>query len=235
MINEIVFNSDCGRIEARYHHGPEATSPAALLLHPHPLHGGTMNNKVIYNVFHTLIKNGFSVLRFNFRGVGKSLGEFDHGVGELVDASVALDVVQSRNPEAMSYWVMGFSFGAWIGMQLLMRRPEVDGFVSIAPPASSYDFNFLTPCPTPGLIIQGTDDDIAKEADSYALYEKLKKQKHSQVEYLSIQNADHFFKDHMNELTKGLEEFVNPRIIRKVQTKKVRRDRKRKVIEYGSC
>ena len=139
------------------------------------------------------VKNHFSVLRFNFRGVGKSLGTFDHGQGELIDAATALDWLQSKNPEASSYWVIGFSFGAWITMQLLMRRPEIDAFIIIAPPASSYDFNFLSPCPAPGLIIQGTDDDISKESDSYKLYEKLSKQRDSKMEYSMIENADHFF------------------------------------------
>ena len=75
---------------------------------------------------------GFTVLRFNFRGVGRSQGEYDQGVGELSDAASALDYLQSMNPNAKHCWVAGFSFGAWIGMQLLMRRPEITGFISVA-------------------------------------------------------------------------------------------------------
>ena len=82
-----------------------------------------MNNKVVYDLFHMFVRRGFSVLRFNFRGVGRSQESFDHGQGELRDAAAALDWMQQYNPNSNSCWVAGFSFGAWIGMQLLMRRP----------------------------------------------------------------------------------------------------------------
>ena len=123
--------------------------------------------QVVYTAFHTLAKNKFSVLRFNFRGVGKSHGQFDHGVGELVDAAAALDWLQLQNPDASSCWLVGFSFGSWITLQLLMRRPEINGFIAISPPANSYDFNFLTPCPAPGIIITGTKDTVAPEESVY--------------------------------------------------------------------
>src|SRR5665213_48188 len=94
---EIVFNGAVGRLEGRYHHAAEETAPVALLLHPHPQHGGTMNNKVVYTLFHSFVRSGFSALRFNFRGVGKSQGIFDRGEGELSDAASALDWLQSYN------------------------------------------------------------------------------------------------------------------------------------------
>ena len=101
------------------------------------------------------------MLRFNFRGVGRSQGSFDHGIGELSDAAAALDWAQTINPEARACWIAGFSFGAWIGMQLLMRRPEIEGFISVAPPANLYDFSFLAPCPSSGLIIHGDKERVA--------------------------------------------------------------------------
>jgi len=115
---------------------------------------------------------GFTVLRFNFRGVGRSQGEYDQGVGELSDAASALDYLQSLHPNAKHCWVAGFSFGAWIGMQLLMRRPEITGFISASPPANMYDFSFLAPCPASGLIINGLADRVAPPADTRALVEK---------------------------------------------------------------
>ena len=190
-----------------------------------------MNNKVVYHTFHTFVKNNFSVLRFNFRGVGKSLGSFDQGNGELIDTATAMDWLQSKNPEASSYWVIGFSFGAWIAMQLLMRRPEIDNFITIAPPTTSYDFNFLSPCPAPGLIIQGTEDDISKEEDTYTLYEKLSKQRNNEIEYVAIDGANHFFTNHMDKLTNTIDTYIKPRSTRPTQPKKIRRDRKRKVSE----
>src|SRR5271170_1864470 len=147
---EVLINGPEGRLEGRYHHAKTPNAPIALLLHPHPQHGGTMNNKVVYTLFQVFVQQGFSVLRFNFRGVGRSQGSFDRGEGELSDAASALDWLQSYNPNATACWVAGFSFGAWIGMQLLMRRPEIASFVSIAPPASMYDFSFLAPCPVSG-------------------------------------------------------------------------------------
>src|SRR3546814_6434439 len=108
----------------------------------------------------TLFRSGFATLRLNFRGVGRSQGTFDNGVGELSDAAAALDWVQSFHPEAQTTWIAGFSFGAWIGMQLLMRRPEIRGFISVAPPANMYDFTFLAPCPSSGIIVQGGSDEV---------------------------------------------------------------------------
>ena len=104
---EIIFNGPSGRLEARYYHSKEAKAPVALVLHPHPLHGGTMNNKVVYSLFKALVNQGFSVLRFNFRGVGKSQGEYDDGIGELEDATCAMDWLQDQNPDATIHWIAG--------------------------------------------------------------------------------------------------------------------------------
>ena len=127
---EILFTGPEGRLEGRYHPQREKDAPIALILHPHPQFGGTMNNRVVYNLHYCFYKMGFNVMRFNFRGVGRSQGEFDQGVGELSDAAAALDYLQMHNPNTKHCWVVGFSFGAWIGMQLLMRRPEISGSVS---------------------------------------------------------------------------------------------------------
>ena len=131
---EILFAGPEGRLEGRYHPQREKDTPIALILHPHPQFGGTMNNRVVYNLHYCFHKMGFNVMRFNFRGVGRSQGEFDQGVGELSDAAAALDYLQTHNPNTKHCWVVGFSFGAWIGMQLLMRRPEISGFISVSPP-----------------------------------------------------------------------------------------------------
>ena len=144
---EVIFNGPEGRLEGRYHHSKNSSAPVALLLHPHPQHGGTMNNRVVYILYQAFVKRGFSAMRFNFRGVGRSQGVFDNGQGELSDAASALDWMQVQNPNTKSCWIGGFSFGAWVAMQLMMRRPEIDGFVSVAPPANIHDFSFLAPCP----------------------------------------------------------------------------------------
>ena len=157
---ELIINGPAGRIEARYHHEAANDSPIALILHPHPQFGGTMNNQVVYTLYHTFVQRGFSVLRFNFRGVGRSQGIWDGGPGELSDAASALDWLQIVKPDAKNCWIAGVSFGTWIAMQLLMRRPEVEGFICVAPPSNLYDFSFLAPCPSSGLMINGDKDRV---------------------------------------------------------------------------
>ncbi len=205
---DVIFNGPDGRLEGRYHHGRTPNAPIALLLHPHPQHGGSMNNKVVYALYQTFVRRGFSTLRFNFRGVGRSQGRFDNGLGELADAAAALDWMQTYNPNTSASWVTGFSFGAWIGMQLLMRRPELDGFVSVAPPANHYDFSFLAPCPSSGLILQGTADTMVPEAATAKLAQKLAMQRNIEVTYRTVDGASHFFHDHLDTLTEEVDSYL---------------------------
>src|SRR5882762_5070742 len=209
---EIIFTGPAGRIEGRYHPARQKNAPIAIVLHPHPQFGGTMNHQIIYQCYYAFVHRNFSVLRFNFRGVGRSQGSFDHGQGELADAASALDWAQSINPEARGCWIAGFSFGAWIGMQLLMRRPEIEGFVSIAPPANMYDFSFLAPCPSSGLILQGTEDDVVPEPSVEKLANKLKLQKNIVIDYQLIKGANHFFKDHMGIMVDSVTAYLNMRM-----------------------
>ncbi len=205
---EVIFNGPDGRLEGRYHHGTLPNAPIALLLHPQPQHGGTMNNKVVYAMYHAFARRGFSTLRFNFRGVGRSQGRFDNGQGELSDAAAALDWMQSFNPNSASCWVGGFSFGAWIGMQLLMRRPEIDGFVSVAPPANVYDFSFLAPCPSSGLIVHGLQDEVVPEPSVAKLANKLATQRTIKVAYQTIPGANHSFGTKLDDLTTTLDHYL---------------------------
>jgi alpha/beta superfamily hydrolase len=206
---EIIFNGPEGRLEGRYFHSKTENAPIVLLLHPHPQGGGTMNNKVVYNLFNAFTQLGFSALRFNFRGVGRSQGRFDNGIGELADAAAALDWVQSHNADAAGCWIAGFSFGAWIGMQLLMRRPEIEGFISVAPPANLYDFTFLAPCPTSGLIVHGDNDDLVPLDSVKTLGTKLSSQRDITVKHVTIGGANHFFQNKLEEMTTTVSEYVD--------------------------
>lgn len=212
---EIIFNGPDGRLEGRYHRGASPQAPVALVLHPHPLHGGTMNNKVTYLLYQTFAKRGFTVLRFNFRGVGRSEGVWGEGEGELSDAAAAMDWLQTQNPHASSFWVAGFSFGAWIGMQLLMRRPEFNGFISIAPPANMYDFTFLAPCPVSGLIVQGENDEIVPATPVKELAERLTNQRGIQVTYREIGGTDHFFADKLKELSDEVNGYLDQALVKR--------------------
>jgi hypothetical protein len=155
---------------------------------------------------------GFSVLRFNFRGVGRSQGVFENGAGELSDAASALDWLQSFNREAKICWIGGISFGAWISMQLLMRRPEISGFISVAPLAKHYDFSFLAPCPASGLFVNGEKDTVTPPEAVHTLVSKLKTQKGIAVEHKVITGANHFFQDKIDELSKICSTYLDKRL-----------------------
>ena len=206
---EVVFNGPAGRLEGRYHHNSDPESPVALILHPHPQFGGTINNQIVYHLYYSFVQRGFSVLRFNFRGVGRSQGLFDNGAGEMLDAAAALDWMQAINKEATTCWIAGVSFGAWISMQLLMRRPEVEGFISVAPPANLYDFSFLAPCPSSGLIVNGEIDRVVPAADVQTLVEKLKTQKGIDIGHIVVPNANHFFENRVEELMAVIDGYLN--------------------------
>ncbi len=205
---DVIINGPEGRLEGRYHHSKETNAPIALLLHQHPQYGGTMNNKVVYTLYHAFVRQGFAALRFNFRGVGRSQGTFDRGEGELSDAAAALDWLQTYNPNASACWIGGFSFGAWIGMQLLMRRPEIDGFISVAPPANLFDFSFLAPCPASGLIIQGDQDQLVPMETVQKLINKLMHQRDITIDHRIVKGADHFFAGRLEELSAAVEEYL---------------------------
>ncbi len=209
---EIIIPGPEGRLEARYQKGKDQRSPICLVLHPHPRQGGTMNNKIVYNIFHAFKNIGFATLRFNFRGVGKSQGSYDNGVGELTDAAAALDWLQNENPTAQNTWIAGFSFGSWLALQLLMRRPEIAGFIAVSPPANLYDFSFLAPCPASGLIIQGTDDKIVEAEQVSELADKLNKQKNLKVVYKKLIGADHFFKNELDDIQDAITKYVRKSI-----------------------
>ncbi|MBM3565688.1 MAG: alpha/beta hydrolase, partial [Alphaproteobacteria bacterium] len=149
------------------------------------------------------------VLRFNFRGVGRSQGRFDNGQGELSDAASALDWLQGQNPNAADCWIAGFSFGAWISMQLMMRRPEISGFVAVAPPASIYDFSFLAPCPASGMIVHGDKDELVPLAAVNKLAQKLSAQKNIKIEYRVMEGSDHFFADRIGDLSAMVDAYLS--------------------------
>lgn len=212
---EVLFPGPAGRLEGRYSPGKSPTAPIALILHPHPQHGGTMNNKVVYGLYNDFVERDFATLRFNFRGVGRSQGGYDRGEGELSDAAAALDWMQGINPNARSVWVAGFSFGAWISMQLLMRRPEIAGFISVAPPANMLDFNFLAPCPTSGLIVHGEADEIVPEPFVAKLVHKLSHQRGIHIDYRVVPEASHFFSNHMEVLNDLVEDYLDMTLLRR--------------------
>src|ERR1700727_2154251 len=197
---EVVLTGAAGRIEGRYSPGKREGAPIALIMHPHPRAGGNMNHPVVAQLFLLFMKRGFSVLRFNLRGVGRSQGEFDAGIGELADAATALDWLQTTHTAACQTWVGGYSFAAYIGIQLLMRRPETDGFISVSPPTNAYDFSFLAPCPASGLILHGGQDTVVPPIEVERVVSKLRTQKGIVIDYDVVEGASHFWMENLPDV-----------------------------------
>ncbi|MGE3303151.1 MAG: alpha/beta hydrolase [Hyphomonadaceae bacterium] len=216
---EVIFPGPAGRVEGRYIEGARENGPIALILHPHPKAGGSMQDRVAVQLFKIFQARGFAVLRFNFRGIGRSQGVFDNGMGELSDAASALDYLQSLNPNAEKCWVAGYSFGAWIGLQLLMRRPEIDGFIAVSPPANHYDLSFLAPCPASGLVVYGSRDQVAPPSDVERAVSKIRTQKNIKVDASLVEAADHFYRtpgeknsDLLPEMEKRVSAYLDKRL-----------------------
>ena len=168
-----------------------------------------MDHRIPVAMYEQYKRRGFSVLRFNFRGVGRSVGVYDNGQGELQDAAYALDYMQSFNQNAPFSWVSGYSFGAWIGMQLLMRRPEIAGFISMSLPTNTYDFAFLAPCPASGLVTYGTEDPIVPCDDVDRVVSKIRVQKGHEIETYRIEGADHFYTNHLEQAMDVIEDYLD--------------------------
>jgi uncharacterized protein len=215
---EVIFPGAVGRVEGRYSEPPREGAPIALILHGHPRAGGSMQDRVTVQLYKLFVDFGFAALRFNFRGIGRSQGVFDNGMGELSDAASALDYLQSMNPAAEQCWVGGYSFGAWIGLQLLMRRPEIDGFLAVSPPANHYDLSFLAPCPASGLILYGTRDTVTSASDMERVVARIRTQKNIKVDHTPIEGADHFYrgrdpgKDHLAEVEAHARAYLERRL-----------------------
>ena len=179
---EVIFNGPEGRLEGRYQPGKEPNAPIAIVLHPHPEFGGTMNNQIVYNLFYMFAKRGFSVLRFNSRGVGRSQGAIRsrhrRTVGCRLGPRLAA-VAQPRKPRLLD-------------RRLLVRRLDRHAAADApaggrrlhfgGPPENLYDFSFLAPCPSSGLIIHGDKDRVAPPASVQKLVDKLKTQKGITIE-----------------------------------------------------
>tara|TARA_B110000438_G_C15704689_1_gene602657 strand:- start:355 stop:1011 length:657 start_codon:yes stop_codon:yes gene_type:complete len=209
---EIFIPGPCGRMQAKYYKSKQQNAPVALVLQPHPQYGGTMNNRIVYEAYNSFYKNNFSVIRINFRGVDKSDGIFDNGQGELSDAAAALDWIEKENPGYSQCWVSGFSFGALICMQLIMRRPEVNKFITISPQPNLYDFTFLSPCPISGVIISGKNDELVTNESLLNLKNRLSAQKNIDVEFQSIPNSNHFFKNKEKELSVLMDRYIKNKV-----------------------
>ena len=209
---EVIFPGPEGRLEGRFHPGTRPRAPVALILHSHPQAGGTMNNKIVQLLYQTFVRRGFATSASISAASARARACSTTASASCRDAASALDWVQSIHPEAETTWVAGVSFGAWIGMQLLMRRPEIRGFISIAPPANMYDFSFLAPCPSSGIIIQGEADEVVTPSAVQKLVDKLRTQRHITIHHELIPGANHFFANELDLLMKSVDDYLDMRL-----------------------
>lgn len=214
MTSVQISTSEATSIEAYYHQTPlKRNAPIALIAPPHPEREGSMTHKVIYVLYRAFASAGFNVLRFNYRGCGQSIGTFTNGEGEIADAAACLDWLNIQNSTASQCWVAGFSFGAWVSMQLLMRRPECHHFIAISPPANLYDFSFLAPCPAPGLIVHSDGDEVTPKDSVIRLVHHLSMQRKGQkIEFRCLENTDHHYTDALRPLEALLVSYITQNI-----------------------
>ena len=213
---QVNINSVAGRLEGIYKKSENANAPCVLLFHPHPLYDGNMHSKIIFLMEKIFYENGFNTLKFNFRGVGNSEGVYGEGKEEIVDASICYDWLQDNNLYSKIFWVAGFSFGAYIAIQIMMRRVEISRFIALGTPANMFDISFIYPCPINGLFVHAEKDTIAPLKDAEKIIKKAIRTKDKVIEYELIKNADHFFSQHMNELEKIVSNYVK-KDIKKLQ------------------
>ena len=201
---------DGRRVEGRYTSTDDPEAPIALVFAPDPRFGGTMNNRVVLGLHRAFQSAGFAALRINYRCVGRSQGiQTDDGSGEISDATTATAFLQAERPRARECWVAGYSFGAWVALQLIMRRPELAGFIAVSPPVNLYDFSFLSPCPTSGLIVTGRADKTVPKRESMELITRLVEQERTQIAHSIIPRANHFYEEGLDRLVSTVTRYLN--------------------------
>ena len=179
---------------------------AALVCHPHPQHGGTMHNKVVYRIARGLRRQGCAVLRFNYRGVNLSEGAYDHGVGETEDARACLAFLRERYP-VLPFLLAGFSFGSRIALKLGCPMPAGDAPVKILAvgfPTKYRDTGFLNGCTKDKIFIHSTNDEHGPGPDLIHLVEELPEPK----QLVWVASQDHFFVDALDEFERAVEAAV---------------------------
>jgi len=182
---------------------------AALVLHPHPLGGGTMHNKVVFRAAAALNDAGLITLRINFRGVGQSTGQYDEGRGERDDARTGLDYLAANYPE-LSITLCGFSFGARFGLEVGIADPRVKYLIGIGTPLKNYSFEFLQACRKPLLLVHGERDEFGDVEHVKEMAAQL--EQNTQVRLVVIPGAGHFFDDSLDDLKRAISDWISEQL-----------------------
>lgn len=203
LVEAVRIPAPAGQLEALLETSATADpAQVVVICHPHPLYGGTMHNKVVSHAARALGRADMAVLRFNFRGVGRSTGKYDEGRGEREDSRAALDFLQARFPRA-GMALAGFSFGAWVGLAVGCEDRRVTLLIGIGLPVDSTDFSYLVGCTKPKLLVQGTRDEFGSSANLHRLFDELCEPK----KLAWIEGADHFFQKELGQLEHTLRDY----------------------------
>ena len=204
----LFLEGPAGRLEAILWTPVQPASPllAAVICHPHPLFGGTMHNKVVYNAAKTMDALGIPVLRFNFRGAGLSAGEHDKGRGEQDDVQAALDYLAAQFP-GIPLLLAGFSFGSLAGLRVGCRDARIRELIGIGIPVNSGDFSFLEDCLKPKLFVHGANDKFGARKKVEETMAAL----NGDNRLVVVEGADHFFAGHLDEFNAAIAAWLTER------------------------
>ncbi len=209
-INSLFLSGPAGELEALLNTGAPTATHAALVCHPHPLYGGTMHNKVVYHAMKALNHFGFPVLRFNFRGAGRSAGVHD-GKTEFEDVRAALDWLD--NEFHLPVIFAGFSFGAAVGLRACCPDPRAVALISLGTPVAAegrvYGYRFLENCPKPKLFVSGSRDPFGPHNAIEAVVAAAAHPK----ELVWIEGADHFFEGKLKEMREAVERWTKKELL----------------------
>jgi uncharacterized protein len=202
---KVFIDGPVGQIEGILWTSTRFRTPpfAAVLCHPHPLFGGTLHNKVVYQAAKTIDRLGIPVLRFNFRGAGLSAGVHDKGRGEQGDVQAAVDYLANEFPNTPLI-LGGFSFGSWVGLRIGCSDPRVTELIGIGVPVDSSDFAYLWSCAKPKLVVHGAKD----EHGARPKVEKLVAALPGENRLVFVHEADHFFTGHLEEFDRAISDWL---------------------------
>ncbi len=187
---DVIIAGESGKLHAVYHKSEQEAAPLAVVLSGSPRQKHHMNDRVSYAMFRAFMDIGFSVVRFNYRGVNDSEGAIGTTADNMLDIATVIDWIQNKNEDSEKIWLAGHQLGAWYVLQMLMRRPEISGFALVSPDVSVADFGFLSPRPNRGLLLQGACEGDTSNAFSNHLTQILKKQAQISLETIRVKNAD---------------------------------------------
>ncbi len=187
---DIIISGDSGKLHAVYHKSLTPSAPLAVVLSGNPRNKCHMNDRLSYAMFRAFMDIGFSVVRFNYRGVGDSEGALGTTADNMLDIATIIDWIQNHNEDSDKIWLAGHQLGAWYVLQMLMRRPEISGFALVSPDSSASDFAFLSPRPNRGLLLQGSEESEDAKAFATHLTQVLKKQAQISLETIRVKGAN---------------------------------------------